>query len=225
MYKGSNEEIEDLAEAYTSTGGSIGDIMSHIPHSTHEDEARFIKIISGLIVKGTLPMLDTWQESVKDEKAKLVRRKQSEKEAKEAEQLAKELGVWDEFYGSGKKGKRKTEAKGKKHTDGKEGEEEDHSALQALILKKRQKNMDSFFDGLAAKYAEPTSKAGGGTKKRGRANKEGEGLPTKKMRKVTPQPPDDEEKLPTSMFEGKAKPSLSMDAPRAKTVPKTRRKV
>ncbi|KAG6877709.1 hypothetical protein C0993_004804 [Termitomyces sp. T159_Od127] len=221
---GSNEEIDDLAAAYTSTGGSIGEIMNHIPHSTHEDEARFITIISDLIAKGTLPMLDTWRKSVKDEKAKLVRRKQSEKEAKEAEQLAKELGVWDEFYGSGKKGKRKTEGKGKKQKDEKDGEEEDHSALQALILKKRQKNMDSFFDGLAAKYAEPTSKTRGG-KKRGRvASKEDEGLPTKKIRKVTPQPPNDEEfeKLQASMFGDKAS---RMDEPRPKTVPKTRRKV
>ena len=51
-----------------------------------------------------------------------------------AEELAKELGVWDEFYGSGKATAKKPKGKGKgKKAD----EEEDTSALQALILKKQ----------------------------------------------------------------------------------------
>ncbi|KAG6890707.1 hypothetical protein C0995_005080 [Termitomyces sp. Mi166 len=230
-YQGSSEEVEDLVAAYTSTGGSIDEIMNHIPHSTHEDEARFIIIISDLITKGILPMFDAWEKSVRDEKAKLIRRKQGEKEAKEAEQLAKELGVWDEFYGSGKKGKRKTEEKGKKQADEEDGKEEDHSALQALILKKRRKNMDSFFDGLAAKYAEPPTKARGQAKKRGRAanGEEGEGLPNKKIRKGGPQPSDidDEEfeKLQTSLFGDKAKVSSSKLESQAKTATKTWTKV
>ncbi|KAG5350328.1 hypothetical protein C0989_011547 [Termitomyces sp. Mn162] len=228
-YQGSSEEIEDLAAAYTSTGGSIGEIMNHIPHSTNEDEARFIVIISDLIAKGTLPMLDNWDNSVSDENAKLFRRKQGEKEAEEAERLAQELGVWDEFYGRGKKGKWKTEGKGKKRKDGKD-DEEDHSVLQTLILKKQQKNMDSFFDGLAAKYTEPTSKARGQAKKRGRAvnEAEGEGLPTKKIRKGAPQPPDidDEEfeKLQASLFGTKAKLPSSTFESQEKTETKTRRK-
>ena len=113
--------------------------MTHIPHSTFDDEARFIVAISDLIKKGELPVLSQWEPSTKDEKAKLVRKKQAAKEAKEAEELAKELGVHDEFFGSGKKGARKAKGKGKaKQTD----EEEDTSALQALILKKR-KNAES----------------------------------------------------------------------------------
>ncbi|KAJ3531552.1 hypothetical protein NM688_g7557 [Phlebia brevispora] len=166
-YQGSAEEVEDLKEAYIEADGSIDTIMEHIPHSTFDDEARFIMIISDLIKKGDLPSLKTWEKSVKDEKAKLVRKKQGEKEAEEAEELAKELGVWDEFYGSGKPSSRKGKGKAKKSE-----EEEDTSALQALILKKR-KNMDSFFDGLAAKYgaSEPQPKASGakGKKKRSRA--------------------------------------------------------
>ena len=67
--------------------------MSHIPHSTFDDEARFIVLITQLIKDGELPKSKTWEKSVKDEKAKLVRKKQGEKEAKEAEDLAKELGV------------------------------------------------------------------------------------------------------------------------------------
>ena len=163
---GSHEEIDDLKAAYEETGGSLDDIMNHIPHSTHADEARFVIAISDLIAKGELSATDAWASSSKDEKAKLVRRKQADKEAKEAEELAKELGVWDEFYGSGKAGPRK--AKGKKKAkrgeDGDEEEEEDHSALQALILKKRQ-NAGAFLDNLAAKYAESEPRAKKGKRK------------------------------------------------------------
>lgn len=85
--------------------------MTYIPHSTHEDEPRFIVLISDLITNGDLPALPTWESSVKDEKSRLVRKKQGEKEAKEAEALAKELGVWDEFYGTGKEGHRRGKGK------------------------------------------------------------------------------------------------------------------
>lgn len=69
---GSSEEIEDLKNAYTETGGSIGDIMTYIPHSTHDDEARFIVAITKLISKGELTSLPAWKTSVKDEKSILV---------------------------------------------------------------------------------------------------------------------------------------------------------
>lgn len=214
MATGSREEVEDLKKAYMETDGSIDDIMTHIPHSTYEDEARFIIVISDLVKKGDLPLLGQWDSSTKDEKAKLVRKKQADKEAAEAEALAKELGVWDEFYGSGKPGARKTKGKGK----GKQqqaDEEEDTSALQALILKKR-KNMDSFLDNLAAKYAEPESGSRGGKKgkKRAKATDEDEeaemleASPKKKSRKEVPTPPDIDdaefEKIQQRLMEGKA---------------------
>lgn len=212
---GSNEEIDDLKTAYADTKGHIGDIMTYIPHSTHEDEARFIVIISDLISKGDLPSLFTWESSIKDEKSKLVRKKQGEKEAKEAEKLAKELGVWDEFYGSGRAGERKGKGKGKETDKRQGGNEEDHSALQALILKKR-KNMDGFFDDLAAKYAEPgsSSKSRGQGKKRAKAVDEDEEeseSPKKRSRRAPPSTPeinDDEfEKLQQKLFGDKAKAS------------------
>ena len=210
-YVGSAEEAEDIKKAYVETSGSISEIMTFIPHSTHEDEARFIVLVSDLISKGELPALPTWESSVKDEKSRLVRKKQGEKEAKEAEKLAMELGVWDEFYGSGKVGDRKTKGKGKKEGD----EEEDTSALQALILKKKQ-NMDGFFDGLAAKYADPgsTSKLKNGkSKRRGKTIEEDEAeeLPTKKSRRPIPPDPeiDDEEfeKLQQKLFGDRSKPA------------------
>ena len=181
--------------------------MNHIPHSTHEDEARFVIIISDLIAKGELSATTAWNRSSKDEKAKLVRKKQADKEAKEAEELAKELGVWDEFYGSGKAGPRK--GKGKKKATEPEGEgeeEEDHSALQALILKKRQNAGSSFLDNLAAKYADPKPRAKGKRKNDSAAGEGGES-PKKKRRGADPDPGDidDEEfaKLQQTLFRDK----------------------
>lgn len=181
--------------------------MNHIPHSTHEDEARFVIIISDLIAKGELSATTAWNHSSKDEKAKLVRKKQADKEAKEAEELAKELGVWDEFYGSGKAGPRK--GKGKKKAtepEREEEEEEDHSALQALILKKRQNAGSSFLDNLAAKYADPKPRAKGKRKNDSAAGEGGES-PKKKRRGADPDPGDidDEEfaKLQQTLFRDK----------------------
>lgn len=201
--------------------------MQHIPHSTFDDEARFIVTISGLIEKGELPSLKSWERSVKDEKAKLVRKKQSTKEAEEAEALAKELGVWDEFYGSGKPSSKrgKAKGKGKGKAKGEEDGEEDTSALQALILKKR-KNMDGFFDGLAAKYAEPEK--GKGKKKRGKAEEadgdeeeEVQASPKKRARRDVPPPPEIDdakfEKLQQKLFGDKPKPTSKGEATAAST--------
>ncbi|KAK0197125.1 DnaJ-domain-containing protein [Armillaria mellea] len=210
-YQGSAEEVADLKSAYLDTKGSLGEIMTFIPHSTHEDESRFIIVISDLISKKELPSMRTWESSIKNEKAKLVRKKQGEKEAKEAEKLAKDLGVWDEFYGSGKVGERKGKGgKGKGKAKEKDEEEEDTSALQALILKKRQKSMDGFFDGLAAKYAEPELKFKGKGKKRGKAgDDDSDDAPKKKSKRAAPPPPPDIddaefEKLQQQLFGDKA---------------------
>lgn len=218
---GSQEEVTDLKAAYLETKGSIDEIMTFIPHSTTDDEGRFIVLITNLISQGDLAVLPSWESSTKDEKARLVRKKQGNKEAKEAEQLAKDLGVWDEFYGSGKAGKRKAKGKGKATDD-----EDDTSALQALILKKRQ-NSAGFFDNLAAKYGggseEPKKSKG---KKRARATDdedEGDILPKRSRKGTMPPPPeiDDEafEKLQQEMFgqKAKGKESESKAKPASKT--------
>lgn len=216
---GSSEEVEDLKAAYMNTGGSIGEIMTYIPHSTYEDEARFIIAISGLIKQGALSSLDTWESSMKDEKSKLVRRKRGEKEAKEAEELARELGVWEEFYGNGERGEQKGKGKGKgkgkaKSTTGDEGGDEDYSVLQALILKKKEKNMDGFFESLAAKYVER-----GKGKKRGlEADSEENASPKKQSRRSVQQVPDIDdqefERLQEKLFGEKRKASPAQ--PKAK---------
>ncbi|KAL6308967.1 DnaJ-domain-containing protein [Sparassis latifolia] len=208
-YQGSAEEVEDIRKAYHSCKGAIGEIMKHIPHSTHDDEARFVLVISDLIRNGELSSLPKWESSSKDEKARLVRKKQSDKEAKEAEELAKELGLWEDFYGSGKPSSKKGKRKGKgKQQDEDEDGGEDHSALQALILK-RKKNVDGFLDSLAAKYAEPER---GANAKKGSKRRDGpvddEESPKKKTKKSFDPPDiDDEEfeKLQQKLFADRPK--------------------
>ncbi|KAG8863109.1 hypothetical protein FRB96_009290 [Tulasnella sp. 330] len=158
-YQGSDEEANDLREAYMKTEGSIDGILAEIPHSTHEDEMRFISILKPLIQAGDLSEFPAWKKGISDSKARKQRKVAGEKEAKEAEEHARELGVWEEFYGSGKPSVRK--GKGKANAD-KEGDE---SALQALILK-RQAKRGSAFDSLLAKYGGADAEAEGGSKKR-----------------------------------------------------------
>lgn len=166
--------------------------MAEIPHSTYEDEDRFVRILTPLIKKGDLPKYPTWQADVKDKKGKQRRRMEGEKEAKEAEEHAKAIGVWDEFYGSGKEGPRKGKGKGKE----KEPElgDGDESSLQALILKRQQKR-GGILDGLLAKYgaadeheSQPKKR---GSKRKARVDDEADeaeeipSLPKKKARTTT----------------------------------------
>lgn len=184
-----------MKRAYNDTDGSLDEIMNHIPHSTIEDEPRFVRLITNLIKSGDLASTRTWEKSVKDETARLKRKKKSAQEAEEAEALAKEIGVWDEFYGTGKPADKATKKqKGKKKADVGD-EEEDVSALRALILK-RKKNMDGFFDNLAAKYAEPEPSArSGGSRGKKRKADVGEDPPTKKSKVVSPPPDIDDEEF------------------------------
>ena len=104
-------------------------------------------------------------------------------------------------------------AKGKGKGKQQQADEEDTSALQALILKKR-KNMDSFFDNLAAKYAEPEAEKKSGKKGKKRAKdeeeaEEVEASPKKRSRKEVPPPPDIDdaefEQIQQRLMNGKAK--------------------
>ncbi|TFL07399.1 DnaJ-domain-containing protein [Pterulicium gracile] len=202
-YQGSEEETHDLKAAYTLTEGSISEIITHIPHSSHEDEARFVLIITKLIKDGELKSLPLWEESLADEKAKISRKKKGDKEAQEAEGLAKELGVWDEFYGSGKAGQRK--GKGKVAASQEEEEEDDVSALQALILKKKER-AGSFLNDLAAKYSQPEKKQ---SKKR-KQDDSSSSEPRKRTKAPeAPPPPTDEEfeQLQKKMFSKSKAPS------------------
>lgn len=215
-----------MKKAYLEANGDLAEILCHIPHSTFDDESRFVLIISELIKNKDLKATAKWKASSKDGKAKLIRKKQTDKEAAEAEELAKELGVWEEFYGNGKRrSKQSSSSRSAKEEDQKV---EDTSALQALILKKK-KNLDGFFDNLAAKYAGPEldeasqgkGKGRGKGKKRAREGDQEEvtDVGTPKKRKAykiggVPPPPDiDDEEFK------RLQDSLSSKKPHPKEVP------
>ena len=202
-YTGSQEEKDDIKDAYEDSEGDIEHIMAHIPFSTYEDEPRITSIIQSLIKSKEIFPTPTWKKQVKDEKAKKARKKRGAAEAAQAEDAAKELGVWDEFYGSGQKGKRKAKAP----TKAKEGPEV-ASALNAII-QKRQATRGSFLDNLAAKYgameddeeldmADGQKKKKGATKGKGKKRtrvEEDEGdveMPRRSKRKQTPELDDAE---------------------------------
>lgn len=137
---GSKDEVEDLRAAYKSHQGSLAKIMELIPHSHAEDEKRFIEIIEVEISAGRLTRTAKWTRESIDTVARSGRKRKAESEAKKAEKVAKDLGVWDEFYGSGKKGKRAGDKDG------------DEASLQALILG-RKKQRSSTLNSLEEKYA------------------------------------------------------------------------
>ncbi|KAI9637627.1 uncharacterized protein MKK02DRAFT_43553 [Dioszegia hungarica] len=206
-YQDSQDELDDLEEAYNKSEGSLPSILQGIPHATHEDESRLIGLVEDLISSGKLERTKAWTKSSKDQTAAKARGKKASKEAKEAEQAAKELGVWDEFYGNGEKGKRNgnggTEeagkGKGKGKAKGKEaGGGED--ALAALILK-RQRDRDGGLDAMAAKYARMEEDA----REKKRAKKGGKA--TKEQEQENEEPPEisdaDFEALQAKMFGGK----------------------
>jgi DnaJ family protein C protein 9 len=154
---GSEEELEDIREAYEATKGSFPGILSRIPHSTADDEKRFVVAIEAEITAGNLKRTKSWTTTSTDAAAAKKRKRAADKESKAAEEAAKELGVWDEFYGSGKKGRRandgekenKKKAKGKAKDDGEDG-------LAALILRRQKDRAGAgaaALDAIAEKYA------------------------------------------------------------------------
>ncbi|KAK4686445.1 hypothetical protein P7C73_g3694, partial [Tremellales sp. Uapishka_1] len=146
-YQGSKDEEADLVAAFTKTKGSLPAIVSHIPHSQVSDEPRFVLLINALIALGTLASTAKWESTSTDEKARSKRIRAAERAEREAEKAAKELGVWDEFYGGGKKGKRQGDEK-KEATKKDSGGE---AGLRQMILK-RQRERGNGLDALEEKY-------------------------------------------------------------------------
>jgi DnaJ family protein C protein 9 len=219
MYTGSNEEKEDLKKAYLSSKGSIASILSHIPHCTHEDEQRFIAILNPLVTSGELRSFPAWDVSVKDEKGRKARKAEGEKEAQEAELLAKDLGVWNEFYGDGKVGERM--GKGKSHGKGKSKADEkaDEDVLKAVIQRKnKDRDPDDFLDGLLSKYGGGDKPSRG--KKRGAEDEKG----SKKKARMEPDIDDAEfERLQKEIFGEKSKAGAEKKAKATPTKSKAKK--
>ena len=100
-----------------------------------------------MISDGKLSSTKKWTTTSTDDKARAGRVKAAERAAKEAEKAAEELGIWDEFYGSGHKGVRKGKGTGK----GKENDGDNGDGLAAIILK-RQREREGGLDALEEKY-------------------------------------------------------------------------
>ena len=89
---GSEEEKADVLQAYEDGEGSVTFIIENIMACSYEDEPRFIQIVNEAIIDGNAETHPRWKKGT-SEKAIKSRKKAAEKEAKEAEELSKELGI------------------------------------------------------------------------------------------------------------------------------------
>lgn len=156
-YKGSDEEKDDLLISYEENKGDMNMIYETVMLSNPlEDEERFRKVIDEAIAKKDVPAFKAYTHESK--KARQTRLNEARKEAGEAEEYAKELGVHDKMFG------------GKKNKSKKDSEQD----LAALIQgNQRKRDQSSFLDDLAAKYAGPSgAKKGKGKNSKKRAAEE-----------------------------------------------------
>lgn len=166
-YQNSAEEKQDILDAYNETKGDLAAIFEHVPCCEFlADENRFIAIIDEAIKTGELKESSKWKRGKKDEAGRKALRQKAKGEAEEAEKLAKELGVWDDLFGSGKgkgKGKPAKGAKGAKSAAGDakakgkgskskakaDDDKDDLAGLAALIQRKNQNRVSQFDDMIA----------------------------------------------------------------------------
>ncbi|CAL1577688.1 unnamed protein product [Knipowitschia caucasica] len=93
-YKGTDEEQQDVLQAYVQHKGNMDAIMECVLCCTMEDEPRICSIIQDAIDKKEVTAFPAFvKESQKKKKA---RRKRGDKEREEAEQMQKEMGLGNE---------------------------------------------------------------------------------------------------------------------------------
>lgn len=160
IYKGSEEEKDDLLAAYTKYKGKWSGIYQTVMLSDLiEDEERFRTIIDAAIAEGEVKAWKAY--TGETERQKEARRRGSEREGREAVEHARKIGVYDKLFGEEKGG-------------GGNGED----ALAAMI-QKRQVGRGSFLESLEAKYAGESKKVKGKKgKKRGSEDEDGDGEPS-----------------------------------------------
>jgi len=88
----SEEEKEDILEAYRRHKGSMDGILSEVPLSSVDDENRFIETIQAAVRAGVVESSKAFALQTTN-KARQARRKAAEQEAREAEQLVVQLGL------------------------------------------------------------------------------------------------------------------------------------
>ncbi|KAK3941594.1 hypothetical protein QBC46DRAFT_382020 [Diplogelasinospora grovesii] len=159
QYKGSDEEKDDILAAYEEFEGDMDKIYETVMLSNVlEDDERIRKVIDDAIEEGEVEKYTKYTKETK--KKRQARVKAAQAESKEADEYAKELGVYEKLRGNGKKTKKDSEAD-----------------LAALILG-RQQQRGSMIDRIAEKYGakpkqkkEKETKEGKGGSSRGKKRK------------------------------------------------------
>ncbi|XP_048194971.1 dnaJ homolog subfamily C member 9 isoform X1 [Perognathus longimembris pacificus] len=127
-YKGSEEELADIKQAYLDFKGDMDQIMESVLCVQYTEESRIRNIIQQAIDAGDVP---SYKAFVKESKQKMnARKRRAEEEAKEAEKSRKELGL-------------------------EEGVDNLKAVIQSR-QKDRQKEMDNFLAQMEAKYCKPS---------------------------------------------------------------------
>lgn len=144
-YKGSDEERDDILAAYGEFEGDMDGVYETVMlSSVLEDDARFREIIDAGIKAKEVPSFDAYAKETK--KARQARARAAKKESREADELAKELGVYEKLRGGGKKSQKDSEAD------------------LAALIQRNQAARAGALDRLAEKYG-AVSKAGKGKKR------------------------------------------------------------
>ncbi|KAK2865358.1 hypothetical protein FQN49_003655 [Arthroderma sp. PD_2] len=143
QYQGSDEEKGDLLRVYEECEGDMDGVYERVMASdVLEDDERFRRIINAAIKDGTV--VDYPAFSAETAETKRARSRAARKEASEALEMARELGVEEKLFGKGAGSNKQGRAK--KATGGED-------ALMALIQQRQKSRGDSFLANLEAKYA------------------------------------------------------------------------
>jgi DnaJ family protein C protein 9 len=139
MSKGSPDEERDIIEAYTLFRGNVDKMLENVMLSTLDDLDKWANIISSAIQSGKADPYRSWSSGLKKVKQSMTQRKRkADKEAKEAEELASELGLKNKLL--------------------KASEEEDSiMALQRAIRANHASKMSEMMERLEQKYAKGAS--------------------------------------------------------------------
>ncbi|CAI2168631.1 5200_t:CDS:2 [Funneliformis geosporum] len=129
-YQGSEEEREDLIKAYKTSKGNMDEIMTRVPGSSIDDEARFRDILNEAIKSEEIRSYKKFTETSSSSSIN-KRKMDAEREAKEAEKMAKELGLVNN---------------------------EDEKEINDIILKRGEKRMNALIESLEARYSNNESK-------------------------------------------------------------------
>ena len=148
-YKGSEEERQDVLEAYTKHEGKWKGVYEDVMLSSPlEDEERYRGWIDEVIKTGVVEGYKAYTDEKPKEKER--RMQKARKEAKEAEAAAKEIG------------KKKA---GREEENGSNNADAGLSGLAAMIQQRQKGRAEAFLNGLEARYANGTGSAKKGKRK------------------------------------------------------------